>query len=122
MQPSQLRPMQIGDLLDTAFRLYRAHVVHLLTLTTLVLLPMTLLRLLLLATPIAAPLLDSLQSIFLLPLVCAALTVASTRIYTNQTIVPAQIVRDGARRYLSIQGATFLEGLVIGLPIALIGG
>src|SRR5215213_8006763 len=112
MQPSQLRPMRIGDLLDCAFRFYRAHVVQLLTLTLIVLLPMTLLRLLLLATPIAAQLLNSLQSVFLVPLACAALTVAGTRIYTNQTIAPTQLLREGARRYLSILGAVFLEGLV----------
>jgi len=122
MQPSQLRPMRIGDLLDTSFRFYRAHAAQLLTLTLIVLLPMTLVRLLLLATPIAEQLLDSLQSVFLLPLACAALTAAGTRIYTNQTIAPAQLLREGARRYLSILGAIFLEGLFIGVPIALIVG
>lgn len=122
MQPSQLRPMRISDLLDTAFRFYRAHVTRLLTLTTIVLLPMLLLRLLLLATSGVTQLFDTLQNFFLLPLLCAALTLASTRIYANQPIMPVQLIRDGARRYFSILGATFLVGLVIGLPIALIVG
>lgn len=122
MQPSLLRPMPIGDLLDTAFRLYRAHFTRFLTLTAVVLIPITMVRLLLLSSPNANQLLDNAQTTFLLPLISAALTSAGARIYANETFSLRQAYRAGARRYLSAFGAVFLQGLLIILPIVILGG
>lgn len=123
MHPSQLRSRSISELLDTAVRLYRAHAVQLLALSAIVLLPTTLLRVLLVASsPFAVYLIESLQNIFLIPLLCAALTTAGVRIYANQSFTLPQMLRAGLRRGLSVLGASVIEGAAIGLAIVALGG
>jgi hypothetical protein len=121
MQPPLLQPMRIGDLLDSAFRLYRTHFVLLITITALALVPLTIVRLLV-TSLLVLPALDSLQSAFFVPLISAAVVSASACIYRDMAVTAAQAYRDGARRYLSILGATFLEGLIIALPALVIAG
>src|SRR5205085_1470368 len=101
MHPPLLQPLQIGDLLDTAFRLYRRNVAQLIRLTSLVIIPLTLVRLLLLASPLISSAIDFLQVVFLLPLIGATLTIASARLYQNETCTPYQAYQDGSQRYFS---------------------
>lgn len=122
MQVSELQPMRVSDILDASFRLYRTHFTQLLSLVTFTFLPMTIVRLLLLANPAANSMIDVVQSIFFLPLMSAVITVVGARIYWNEPMTAAQAYRAGLQRYLSILGATLLQGLIIGLPAVVIGG
>jgi hypothetical protein len=122
MQPPVLQPRGIGELLDTAFRLYRRNVVLLLGLTALTLVPLTLLRLLLLRPAPAARLVELVQNVVLLPLLVAVLTGAGAQLYRQEAITAAAAYRAGARRFLSIFGAAVLTNLSIGLPIVLLSG
>jgi hypothetical protein len=122
MQSTPLQPLRVADLLDLAIRLYRAHAIKLLQLCALLIVPMTLVRLAFITSPTINQLFASLQSIVLLPLLGAVLTLASARAYWHETISSSQVYRSGARRLLSVLGAFMLEGLIMVLPLAVVGG
>lgn len=122
MQSTLLQPLRVGDLLDLAIRLYRAHALKLLQLCALAIVPMTIVRLACITAPTADRLFAGLQNSVLLPFLGAVLTVASARAYWHETISSGQAYRSGARRFVSIFGALIAEGLLILLPFVLLGG
>jgi hypothetical protein len=122
MTPLQLRPTGIADLLDGAFSLYRRNALQLLALSGLVLLPLALLRLILVATSDSEPILDGAQNLLALPLLTGALTAAGVRMYANEPVRQRDLLREAWRRYFSVLAAALLQGIVMGLPVAVIAG
>ncbi len=112
-----LRELSVGELLDKAFRLYRAQVLPLLGITSVVLIPTTLLQILSVLLWQDARILDSIQSIFFTSLIEVALIAAISQIYLSKPFSIKQAFGLGWKRYFSVLGAELLIGLAISVPV-----
>lgn len=141
VQP-ELRPMGIGDILDTAFRLYREHFVPFLTISLIVYVPYTALMLILSLALGGAPETDSLMEsssgdaslaasvlrglgtlLFFLvvwPLVQGAMVYHISASFLGEQITAGEAYRRAAGRLLSLLGTQILVGLVVILGFLLL--
>lgn len=110
-----LRELSVGELLDKAFRLYRANFLPLLGITAAVLIPFTLLGLLSAVTLGETRVVDIIQNFFS-PLIQGTLAVAISRAYLAEAFTIQQSFRLGSKRYASILGAGILQGLALVVP------
>jgi hypothetical protein len=119
---SQFRQLSIGDLLDGAFRLYRRRFVFLIAIAALPLAPAGLVQLLFQRSDGGQALALFIQSVLLMPLISATLIhcIARTRADAPPSLGAAY--RAGLGRYPSLLLAVLLQGLLIGIPAAVIGG
>jgi hypothetical protein len=120
MQPSTLRPLRINEVLDSAIRLYRTQFLLLIAVSGIALLPLTLLQLFLTGSPVQ-PLIGTSQNILILPLITSALTAAGVSSYQRQSWSLTTAYQEGWKYYRSVLGATLLEGLIMALPLIVIG-
>lgn len=111
-----LRELSVGELLDKAFRLYRAKFLPLLGITAAVLIPFTLLGLLSVATLGSTQVVNLIQNLFS-PLMEGALVIAISRAYLSEAFTIKQAFRLGSKRYTSILGAGILQGLALVVPV-----
>ncbi|MFZ5878030.1 MAG: hypothetical protein ACOY0R_01550 [Chloroflexota bacterium] len=110
-----LRELSVGELLDKAFRLYRAQFLPLLGITAAVLIPFTLLQILSAVTMGSTQIVDLIQAFFN-PLILGALAIATSRTYLSATFTIRQAFSLGSKRYGSILGAGILQGLALVAP------
>ena len=131
----ELRPMGVGDILDTALRLYRSRLIPFLTIALIMYVPYTILVVLLNAEfaeppqvvqgPFGPRVVEStgttlvnaldglLLFLFVLPLVQSAMMVNISATYLGEQIDAATSYRRAARRVLALLGTQWLAGIVI---------
>jgi hypothetical protein len=119
---SNYRPMSIADLLDLAFRLYRQRFTVLVGIAALSFLPMALLLLLVQQVQVASGLVQIVQSLLLVPLVSAALIYCIARLDQGANNAIGVAYRAGLSRYWALFSSALLQGILIGIPVALIFG
>jgi len=112
----RLRPLGIGELLDAAIRVYRANFLKFTGIVALALIPTTILYVIL--TYYASSRWADLLQGFVQHLISAALTLAISRAYLREPISIAGAYRLSVGRYWSLFGASFIQGLAIGVPAA----
>ena len=118
---SNLRPLSVGELLDRAFRLYRAQFLKFTGIVALPLIPMALLQIWSLSSFGTSGLVDLGQQLFIQPLISAVLSVAISEAYLWEPVSIGEAYRRGSRRYWRLLAASFLIGLAIGGPAVLLG-
>jgi len=111
----RLRPLGAGQLLDAAIRVYRAKFLLLVGIVALPLIPLTGLHVISSAYSIPSQLADLAQGL-VQHLISAALTLAISCTYLQEPTSIAHAYQLSVRRYWSLFGASFLQGLAIGLP------
>ena len=112
-----LRPLSLVEMLDGAFRLFRANFVLFTGIVAFLLVPITLLQLLSWLLFSDLQVIALLQSVFFQAFITAALAQAISAIYLNQEITITGAYGSSKHRFLSIFGALFLQGLAVGIPI-----
>jgi hypothetical protein len=117
-----VQPLSIADLLDTAFRLYRAHFVVFVGIAAVLLVPMALIQLIVLALFGAAALVRPLQDLLVVTVASGALTNAAAQAYLGQSPSFAAAYRLPARRYVALIVAPIALGLVVAVPLLLVFG
>jgi hypothetical protein len=115
-----LRPLSVGEILDRAFRLYRNHFLVLIGIGAIAFVPITLLQILSQVTFGDAQIVTLLESAFVACLVQGSLAQAIACAYLGESFTIGSAYRFAFRRYGSLWGAIFLEGLAIGVPVALL--
>lgn len=117
-----LRPLHTGEMMDRAFRLYRNHFLILMGIAAWATVPVTILQFLSQFLIGDTRFVDLLQSVFVLTLVQGGLAHAISCAYFSRPFSIGSAFRAGAQRYGSLWGALFLQGLAIGIPVAVIAG
>ena len=119
---SLFRQLSIGDLLDAAFRLYRRRFAFFVAIAALLLVPTGLLLLLFQQSSGIQTLALFIQNIFMTPLISATLIHCVARTHDSATSSIRAAYRVGLGRYLPLLLAMFVEGLLIGIPMAIVVG
>jgi hypothetical protein len=114
-----LRPLSVGEILDTAFRLYRANFVLFIGITAIFFVPFGVLQVLSRVFFKDTSLVANLQN-FMTILLLGALTWAASRLYLGLPASSREAFQTGRHRFWSIWGASFLEGLAMIPAIILI--
>lgn len=118
--PTSTRPLGIGELLDIAFRLYRRHLTTLLLISASGIVPLTIAQLLLGLVPPLGGLLNSVLTLAVVPLVAGAICAAGARMIDGQETTAGEAYAQARGRWLSLVGATFLQGLILAVPLLLV--
>ncbi|MBC8075183.1 MAG: hypothetical protein H7Y32_03830 [Chloroflexales bacterium] len=113
-------PRRIGDLLDLAFQVYRAHFATLVGIVALPLVPLAVVRLLLVAP--AATAFDLLRDLVVVQLIAGVLAHAAVRLERRLPVTPLAAYHLPLRRYIFLLGALLLQALIIGAPMGVLGG
>ncbi|NUM48874.1 MAG: glycerophosphoryl diester phosphodiesterase membrane domain-containing protein [Anaerolineales bacterium] len=117
MEPPQLYPLSIGEILDRAFRLYRRHFGLLIGITMAAYVPMTVLQILSFFTFRSTQIVDLIQNSFISLLISGALTSAISNLYLGNSVSMNEAYQAIRERYGSAWGGQFLVGLFIAIPI-----
>jgi hypothetical protein len=117
-----LHPLTVGELLDKAFRLYRARFTALIGIAAAVLIPEGIVRLLaiLYLGTTGGSLVTSVMQGFIRLISNIALAVFIAHAYLGKPISFNESFSLGLKRYWSVWGANFLVGLAIGLPVGIV--
>lgn len=115
-----LRPLSIGEILDRALRLYRSQFVLLISIPLVALVPVMGLQVVSQLIWHTTQLIDLLQNAFVQLLVSSALVVAISQAYLTRPPTVGEAYQAAVQRYASAWGSSFLMGLAIGLPTALL--
>ncbi len=117
----QLKPLAISDMLDQAFRLYRANFVLLISIVAVLFVPTAILSVvsqLLFHTTLVV---DLIQGFFIQTLATMALILAISRAYLGESVSISEAYGESMHRYFSLLGAALLEGMAVGVPAAVLG-
>lgn len=117
MKSPVLRPRGIGEILDAGFQIYRSRWLQLVSATLLVVLPILVLEAV--APFELLPLLERLSNLFFLAASAAVVVIASGA-YLGEDVDAMSAVRKVGRRFLSVWGAAFFQGLLVGLGLLLL--
>jgi len=117
MNAPALRALSIGEILDTAFVLYRRDFAQMVLATGLFILP-------LIAIEAVVPLsylgiIERLGGIFVLAATAAVVLISSER-YMGRSLDAMSAVRRVGHRFLSVWGAAIFQGLIVGLGFLLL--
>jgi hypothetical protein len=117
MTPPLFRRRSVGEILDMAFQIYRARWAAMATATAVLIFPVLALQAVL---PLeGAFLLNLLLGLFYMAASGAVVVIASEA-YMGRTVAPMTAVRMVLRRFFSIWGAAFLQGLIVGIGFLLL--
>jgi hypothetical protein len=117
-----LHPLTLAQLLDRAFRLYRNNFGLFVGIVAAAFIPITVLQVMSQALWGTTTIVNLVQNIFIESLVSGSLAWAISRVYHHQPTSNGSAYQACLRRYLSLLGAIFLQGLSIGVPgVILIG-
>lgn len=116
--PPQLRPLSIGDLLDSAFRLYRQHFLFFCKLVALLLVPLTIIGFFAQAVPLIQGILNLVQSFVITNVLTAALVSSAAQLYLRQTPRTKTAYQAGWQACAKVFAAQLLQGLVLLVPLA----
>ncbi len=118
----QLKPLAISDMLDQAFRLYRANFVLLISIVAVLFVPMAILAALSQLLFQTTLVINLIQSFFIQTLAYMALILAISRVYLGESVSLSEAYGASMHRYFSLLGVAFLQGLAVGIPAAVVGG
>lgn len=112
-----LRPRGVGEILDTAFQLYRSRWKEMATATGVIVLPLLMLEAI-------APLeylgfLESLSNLFFLAASAAVVAIASGA-YRGEDVDAVDAIRAVGGRFLSVWGAAIIQGIAVGVGLLLL--
>lgn len=110
MQAPALRARSAGEILDTAFQLYRSRWTAMATATALLVLPLLVLQAI--APLTALPLLDQLGNLFFLA-ASASVVVITAGAYQGEEVDGISAARRVGRRFGSVWGAAIIQGILV---------
>lgn len=121
MNAPALRARSAGEILDTAFQLYRSRWTAMATATAVLVLPLLVLQAL--APVEILPLLDRLGNLFFLAASAAVVVIASGAYHGTQ-VDGMEAVKQVGRRFLSVWGAALIQGILVffGLLLLVVPG
>lgn len=117
MNAPTLRPRTVGEILDTAFQLYRSRFAAMATATGILVMPLLLVEL-------VAPLnllgfLERIGNLFFLA-ASAAVVVIAAGAYEGRDVRAVDAIRAMGRRFLSVWGAAIFQGILVGVGLLLL--
>lgn len=112
-----LRPRSVGEILDMAFQIYRARWVSMALATAVVVFPVIALQAVM--PLVGALILNLLLGLFYLTASGAVVVIASET-YMGREIGPMTAVRMAFRRFFSLWGVAFMQGLIVGIGFLLL--
>jgi len=121
LQPSNLRPLSAGEVLDRAFRLYRAHFWLFIGIAGILLAPFLALELLSLFIFGQTTIVSYIQSFFEANLLYGAMVWAASRAYLGLPVSMNDSYRQAQPRFGSFFGANFMQGAAYFPAIILVG-
>jgi hypothetical protein len=117
MSAPALRPRSVGEILDTAFQLYRSRFPQMATATGVLVMPILLLEL---VAPLSLfGLLDRIGGLFFLAASAAVVCIASGA-YQGKDVDAVDAIREVGSRFMSVWGAAIIQGLLVGLGFLLL--
>jgi hypothetical protein len=114
MNAPALRPRTIGEILDTAFQLYRSRWSEMALATGVLVMPLLLLEAV--APWELIPLLERLGNLFFMA-ASAAVVAITAGAYRGDDVDAVDAVRAVGRRFFSVWGATIIQGLLVGIGL-----
>lgn len=117
MNAPALRVRSIGEILDAAFQLYRAHMVPMVTATGMFILPILLLQAVVPEEFLGV--VDRVSNIFFMAASAAVVLIASEG-YMGRQLDGVTAVKQVNGRFLSVWGAAIIQGLMIGIGFILL--
>ena len=126
ISPPNLRPLSVGEILDKAFRLYRANFRMFIGIAVLFYVPFGVIQVLSQVFFRDTTLAVNLQN-FISILLWGALTWAASRVYLGLPASSGEAFQAGRHRFWSVWGASFLEGMalipaIIAIALGALGG
>jgi uncharacterized membrane protein len=117
MNAPALRALSIGEILDTAFVLYRRDFAQMVLATGLFILPLLVIEA---VVPLGyLAIVDRIGNIFVLAATAAVVLIASER-YMGRSLDAMSAMRRVGDRFLSVWGAAFFQGLIVGIGFVLL--
>lgn len=117
MNATALRALSIGEILDTAFALYRRDFAQMVLATGLLILPLLVIEA---VVPLQLlPLADRFGNIFVLAATAAVVLMASER-YLGRSLSAGAAIKQVNSRFLSVWGAAIFQGVIVGLGLLLL--
>lgn len=117
MNAPALRALSIGEILDTAFALYRRDFMQLVLATGLLILPLLVIEAVVPVQYLGVA--ERLGGIFLIAASAAAVLIASER-YMGRSLTAVAAVKEVNSRFLSVWGAAIFQGLIVGIGFILL--
>lgn len=117
MHSPALRVRSVGEILDAAFQLYRAHMTSIITATGLMLLPVLLLQMVVPEELLGV--VDRASNIFFIVASAAVVLIASEG-YMGRQMDGVTAVKRVNGRFLSVWGAAIIQGFLIGIGFLLL--
>lgn len=117
MNAPALRPRTVGEILDTAFQLYRSRFSAMVAATAGVVMPLLLLELI---VPLdALGILERIGDLFFLAASAAVVAIAAGA-YEGRDVDAVDAIRAMGRRFLSVWGAAIFQGILVGVGLLLL--
>jgi len=117
MNAPALRPRSVGEILDTAFQLYRARFSEMAAATAVLVSPLLLLEII--APLNVLPLLEFVKNIFFMAASAAVVVIASGA-YEGRVVPPGEAIRAVRARFLSVWGSAIFQSILVSLGLLLL--